>query len=107
MEPHTPAASRTDHTTATATTVTMPIATERRKAVFMIDHGSTWVSRSRALPPRRGVSHGRGSFAFPFPGFGAAVVTAAAATPADPPVRLAAAGGTGAGAGASSETPGP
>src|SRR4051794_14590155 len=57
MESHTPAAPRTDHTTATATTVTMPNAIESRNAVFMIDHGSTCTSRSRA----RRVPRGRGA----------------------------------------------
>src|SRR3954468_15694707 len=53
IEVQTPAAPSTDHTTATATTVTMPKAIESRNAVFMIDHGSTCTSRSRArLVPR-------------------------------------------------------
>src|SRR5947208_144756 len=60
MELHTPAASSTDHTTATATTVTMPMATASRNAVFSTDHGSTWVTRNLALRTRRGVSQGRG-----------------------------------------------
>ena len=47
----TPAAPRTVQTIVTATTVTMPKATESRNAVFITDHGSTRVSLSRA---RRG-----------------------------------------------------
>src|SRR5690606_32581560 len=67
-EENTPAASRTDHNTATATNNVMPSATDSKNAVFMTDHGSTRISRSRALrirPPRR-VAAGRAGFAFAF-----------------------------------------
>src|SRR6478735_6109872 len=51
IESHTPAAPSTDHTMKMATKVTTPKATESRNDVFITDHGSTRVSRSRA---RRG-----------------------------------------------------
>src|SRR6478672_8533801 len=51
MESHTPAAPSTDHTISTETIVTTPRAIDRRNAVFITDHGSMRVSRSRA---RRG-----------------------------------------------------
>src|SRR5215213_4215873 len=54
IESHTPAAPRTDQTTATATTVTMPSATASRKAVFITDHGSMCVNLSRARRGRFG-----------------------------------------------------
>src|SRR3954454_2976027 len=54
MESQTPAAPRTDHTTATATTRTMPNAIESRNAVFITDHGSRCVRRSRARRVPRG-----------------------------------------------------
>src|SRR5680860_346898 len=49
IDSHTPAESSTDHTSATATTVTTPKAIESKNAVFITDHGSTCVSRSLAL----------------------------------------------------------
>src|SRR4051812_45605707 len=53
IDVHTPEAFSTDHRTATATTMTMPIATDSRNATFMTDQGSTWVNRSRARRGRR------------------------------------------------------
>src|SRR3954453_14467823 len=54
MESQTPAAPRTDHTTPTATTRTMPNAIESRNAVFITDQGSRCVSRRRARRGPRG-----------------------------------------------------
>src|SRR3954463_10052889 len=54
MESQTPAAPRTDHTTATATTRTMPNAIESRNAVFITDQGSRCVRRRRARRVPRG-----------------------------------------------------
>src|SRR5512145_3044939 len=51
IDSQTPAAPRTVHTISTDTTVTTPSAIESRNAVFITDHGSIRVSRSRA---RRG-----------------------------------------------------
>src|SRR3954451_15531616 len=50
----TPDAFSTDHRTATATTITMPTATDNKNATFMTDQGSMWVIRSRARRGRRG-----------------------------------------------------
>src|SRR5689334_4451020 len=49
IDSQTPAAPRTDQITATATTVTTPRAMDSRNEVFITDHGSMWLSRSRAL----------------------------------------------------------
>src|SRR5215212_8485563 len=55
IESQTPAAPSTDQTMNTETTVTTPKAIDSRKAVFITDHGSMRVSRSRA---RRGPLRG-------------------------------------------------
>src|SRR5687768_9601868 len=56
IEPHTSAAPRTDHTMNTETTVTMPRAIDSRNDVFITDHGSMRVIRSRARRPGRGLA---------------------------------------------------
>src|SRR3954452_21340089 len=55
IELHTPAASSTDQTRNTETTVTMPNAIDSRNDTFITDHGSMRLSRSRA---RRGARPG-------------------------------------------------
>ena len=52
-----PVRSRTVHSTIAATTVTMPRATESRKAIFRTDQGSTLLTSSRA---RRTLALGAG-----------------------------------------------
>src|SRR5215212_5922236 len=48
IELHTPAASSTDQTRNTETTVTIPNAIESTNDTFITDHGSMRLSRSRA-----------------------------------------------------------
>ena len=55
IEFQTPAAPSTDHTMNTETTVTMPKAIDSRNDIFITDHGSIRLSRSRA---RRGARDG-------------------------------------------------
>src|SRR4051794_36040149 len=56
IDDHTSAAPSTVQTISTETTVTMPRAMESRNAVFMTDHGSIRVSRSRARRPGLGAA---------------------------------------------------
>src|SRR3954470_15887282 len=56
IEDHTSAAPSTVQTISTETTMTMPRAIESRNDVFIIDHGSIRVSRSRARRPGRGAT---------------------------------------------------
>src|SRR3954452_15712692 len=56
IEDHTSAASSTIQTISTETTMTMPRAIESRKEVFIIDHGSMRVRRSRARRPGLGAA---------------------------------------------------
>src|SRR3954453_3252799 len=56
IEDHTSAAPSTVQTISTETTGTMPRAVESRNAVFITDHGSIRVSRSRARRPGLGAA---------------------------------------------------
>src|SRR3954468_5563883 len=62
IESHTSAAPSTDQTISTETTITIPSAIESRNDVFITDHGSMRVSRSRARRLGRGVAAALAAF---------------------------------------------
>src|SRR4051795_12031404 len=59
IDDQTSAAPSTVQTMSTETTMTTPRAIESRNEVFIIDHGSMRVSRSRALRPGLGAAAAR------------------------------------------------